>query len=257
MRKNDSALFLALFVFLEFHHGRLATKFYSSDNLGDFSLSPFVNPIDMMSVNGAGIGVGDVRGSAPISSRVNYVDSSLAYTAENRNVKPGAAGLDFIKVQATTSMTTRISDVPYDVQANQLLEYLNSAGLISSPLTNNNQNNYLNRPAAVLMEDRANSNKILTTSSNPNTNNLTSDSMMKQQRLKTILGQLNVTNRVYFDKEKKMFRLGEESSDSGGRGQAECFNCSEIRDSSECRDIQEIEYFELINLFCCECNANM
>lgn len=236
-------LFLIFFLLLNINHGLLA-KLYTENS--DFDLSPFVNPIDVGAVIGDDSAIG--------LPRLNYIDSSVAFSENtNANMMPIVAPVEPIRAVEfiTSTLSPRVADiVPYDVQANQLLDYLNSAGLISQPANTN----YLNHPSAVLGD----SSQQVPTSVAPknfNNNNSTNESPLKRQRFQSILDLINSTNRVYFDEERKRFRW--EPANGGSSQPSKCFNCTEIRDASECRDIQEIEYFELINLFCCECNANM
>lgn len=208
----------------------LWAKYYDNS---EFDLNPFMDPIGLPSIDGA---------NSP--SRVANVLSADPIAMSSINELP-------LQVQESVDVPTSQNNfaVPYDVQANQLLNYLNSAAALSAKDVNSNTN-YVNRPLAI---DDKQVTQIVTTTRSLTTVRLNGSDSMTRQRLDSILSQINDTFKVFFDHEKKKYRI--DTSVSGHL--KKCFNCKDIKNSSECKDIQELEYFELINLFCCQCNADM
>lgn len=243
------------------------SKFYDNS---DFDLNPFMNPLDLSAPNDLNLNnPRPIIDKDTLINQLNPLDFDL-----NNNLND-------------ITLTTKKPDLAalsYDLQANQLLEYLNQASLFSlnNVNSNNNNNNFIQNKPLSLNDPYLNqwqggfnqiqpnmSNLFDVNGKNPglspiiDSNNGTkmfsiSNSLRavmeanpnRTNRVSSILNEINGTFGVNWE-DKKNFNFNSSPNDPK---MVQCLNCTGINNSSECNDF--FEFKEVINKFCCQCNAN-
>ena len=230
MKRNDLDRFcLVVLLIIVCKIGGIFSKYYDNS---EFDLNPFVDPLELSPSLGLNNGKALPNIAPLINNQLVINDNSRAALEDISTATPKRSDVE----------------VSYDVQANQLLEYLNSATSLFS--LNNNNNNYINKPLAIV-DPNGFPQEIKNKSANNPTNNNSEINEAIRRKFNSILGEINGTYKLNLDADRKGFRLDKSPK------QIECFYCADIKSSSECKEMKDLEYYELVNLFCCQCNADM
>lgn len=302
-------LLVAILIYSCILYGKVKCKYYDTE----FDLNPIISPMDFQS---------DILidpSSADLLMNVDSADSrprkidnieKIFFSSETQNKnnfnnnlmynnnRPYGTGNDFDKRIMTTNKNE--IEISYDIQANQLLEFLNSASLVSlnnaaviknklnqtneklnlnyftqllainhddtnndnannnnnvhsnltAIKTQNNANNYLTQQS-IQSKANVNDNKsLLVLSSNQSSKN-----DMNRLKMNMILNEINNTLKIDLN-DRKTYQNLSNNKTTDANAQIQCLNCTLINNSSECQDFVELEYNELINMFCCQCNSN-
>lgn len=216
MKRNKNNRFYSTLILLTVSINGYLAKYYVNS---DFDTNPFMDPVDLAS---------------------GFDNNKILV------MPPGGAAASMLEM--TTKQRSDV-EISYDVQANQLLQYLNSAKLFAA----NNNKPLLGPLEPVRMSNLQAAVQNGSVDDSQTMTNSSIDSAMRRKKFNSILSQINETYKINFDGNTKGFRF-----DKSKHGKIkECLNCSDIKNSSECKEINDFEYYELINLFCCQCNANV